>query len=156
MAEAKRVTLINQRDGKQVIPPDPDELKKDPKAKPRLVLQGEAVEVSAEEAAAMLRKHGKSWMDASKLVANVETAEVKKLKVALAAALDENAKLRAKAPATANDADLEDGDAVLLPDGKSTGVIVKMKKKGKCDVKLDENGNVSEFAVADLKPVPAP
>lgn len=150
MAEAaKRVTILNQRAGKVVLPPDPEDLENDPKAKARVLLSGQAIEVSAEEAPKYLRYQG--LIDASKLVSNVETAEVKKLKADLAAAKEENEKLKAGGPST-EDAELGDGDAVITPAGDK-GVIVKVKKKGMANVKL-ENGNTSAFKLKDLKADP--
>lgn len=58
-------------------------------------------------------------------------------------------------PLEAKAVKLKKGDSVLLPDG-GTGVIVKIDaKKKSADVKLDVNGNVSPFDLADLKPAPA-
>lgn len=161
MADAKRVTILNQREGKIILPPDPEELKKNPKAPARVLMSGQAIEVSAEEAPRFLRYNG--LIDASKLVANVETAEVKALKAKLAASEAENARLKKGS----DDADSEDDDvdngvldakkgvACLLPDG-SQGVVQSVNKAKKtAKVKRDDNGEVSDVNVADLKPVPA-
>lgn len=171
MADAKRVTILNQREGKVVLPADPEDVKKNPKAAARTLLSGQALEVSAEEAAKFLAYPG--LVDASSIVAGVESAEVKSLKERLAAAEAENARLRKKSgkalPAAAaedgQDSETDDVDtgvldakkgvACLLPDG-GTGVIQSVNKTKKtAKVKLDVNGNVSEFEVAQLKPAPA-
>lgn len=164
--EAKRVTILNQREGKIVLAPDPDELKANPLAKPRILFAGQAIEVSEEEAAKLIRYKG--LVDASKLVSG-DSSQVKALKAQLAAAQADNLKLKeAAAKSGAGDdgdsetddvdngvLDAKKGVACTLPDGK-TGVIVYVNKaKGTAKVKRDDNGNVSEFAVADLKPAPA-
>lgn len=139
-----RVTIINQKDGKLVLGPDPEELKKNPKAPARVVFSGRSIEVSAEEAEKLLNHKG--IIDAANVVPT-HGAQVADLKAKLAKLEAENEKLRKGAPAE-ND-ELGDGDEVVTPSGMS-GVIVKMKKKGRVDVKL-ENGNTSEFALKDLK-----
>lgn len=164
MAEAKRVTILNQREGKVILPPDPEELKKNPKAKNRELPGGQALVVSAEEAVKYLRFKG--IIDASTIVGTADSAEVKRLKDKLAASEAENERLRAAASDAGEESTTDDVDtgvldakagvAVLLPDGTNTGVIVSVnKKKGTAQVKLDENGNVSSFDVKDLKPAPA-
>ncbi len=169
MADAKRITIINQREGKLILPPAPEDLKLDPKAKPRVILSGHSAEVSAEEGAKLLRYKG--VVDASQLVEGADSAEVKRLKAKIAAYEVENARLRKGKGAKADEADSGDdsetddvdtgvldakkGVACLLPDG-GTGVIQSVNKAKKtAKVKLDVNGNVSEFDVAVLKPVPA-
>ncbi len=167
MAEVKRVTIMNQREGKVILPPDADELKANPKAQHRILLAGQAIEVTAEEAAKLLSYPG--MIDAATITKGVDSAEVKRLKAELAAAKAENVRLAKKGgkPAPAVDADDEDGDidtgvldakkgaACTLPDG-GTGVIQSVNKfKKTAKVKLDVNGNVSEFDVDQLKPVPA-
>lgn len=147
MGDAKRVTILNQGQAKFVLPPDPDELKENPKAKARELPAGRTLEVSAEEAEKLLTRAG--LVDLSKLAATDDSAEVKDLKAQLAAAQAENAKLKGGAP---EDEELGDGDAVLTPAGDK-GTIVKIKKKGMADVKL-ENGNVSAFKLSDLKADP--
>lgn len=93
MAEAaKRVTILNQREGTIVLPPDAEDLKKDPKTPHRKLMAGQAIEVSAADAAKFLNYKG--LMDASKLVGKADSAEVKRLKADLAAAKAENAKLK--------------------------------------------------------------
>lgn len=174
MADAKRVTILNQREGKVILPADPEELKKNPKAPHRTILAGHAVEVSAEEAPRLLRYKG--LVDASKLVATADSAEVKSLKAQLAASEAENARLKkgakdaspedvaAKAAAADRKAVMKKGAKVQWDNGQggvATGVVVKVHphKKGAqddtVDVKLDENGNVSPFPVSSLKPAPA-
>lgn len=160
MADAKKVTILNKREGKLVLPPDPEELKAfnalpEGKRKPsdapkhRELLAGQALEVSEEEAAKLLAYPG--LVDASKIVKGGDSAEVKRLKDQIAAKDAEIAGLKAKGGA-ADEVELGDGDAVITPAGDK-GVIVKMKKKGMCDVKL-ENGNTSPFKLSDLKADP--
>ncbi len=152
MAEAKmpaRVTIINQKEGKLVLPPDPEELKKDPKAKDRVVFSGHSLEVSADEAAKLLNHRG--VVDAAKLLGSAPN-EAAKLRAELADLKAENEKLRRGAPADEAADELGDGDEVLTQTG-DRGVIVKMKRKGRCDVKL-ENGNTSDFALKSLKAAP--
>lgn len=66
MADAKRITIINNREGKLVLAPDADELKANPKAKERVVMAGRSLEVSAEEGARLLNLRG--VVDAAKAV----------------------------------------------------------------------------------------
>ncbi len=174
MADAKTVTILNQREGKLVLPADADELKKNPKTPHRVLLSGQALTVSAADAAKFLRYAG--VIDASKLVAGAgDSAEVKALKAQLAAAKAENATLKKggkadkAAPAepadeAGTDSETDDVDTgtldakkgvpCTLPDG-TTGVIQSVNKAKKtAKVKRDDNGNVSDFKVADLKPAP--
>jgi preprotein translocase subunit YajC len=146
MADEKALkTILNQRQGKIILPPDPEELKKDPKAKPREVLAGRTVVVTAAEAAKLLNHRG--LVDADTLATSGPS--LADVQAQLQKAEAENAELRKKLGAAAADEELGDGDEVVTPSGMR-GVIVKMKKKGKVDVKL-ANGATSEFALKDLK-----
>lgn len=103
MAEAvkNRVTIINQKEGRIVLPPDADELKKNPNAKERVIMSGRSIEVSAEEAAKLLNHRG--LMDAAKVVPS-HGMQVAELKDKLAALEAENEKLRKAAPAAKKEA----------------------------------------------------
>lgn len=102
MADDKaRMTIINQKEGKLVLPPDADELKKNPKAKDRVVMSGQSIEVSAEEGARLLNHRG--FTDASKFVPS-NASNVSDLKNKLAALEAENEKLRKAAPAAKKEA----------------------------------------------------
>lgn len=98
MAEATkaRVTIINQKEGKLVLPPCPDELKKDPKAKNREVPSGHSIEVSTEEGARLMNHKG--ILDAAKAVP-AHADQLAALKKQLAAASAENARLAKLVPA---------------------------------------------------------
>lgn len=154
MADAKlKVTIINQKEGKLVLGPDPEELKAyeaAPKGKKkpadRVVPSGQSIEVSAEEAEKLLNHRG--VVDAAKAVPT-QGAQVANLKKQLADLQAENDKLRkGQEDADGADADLGDGDDVMTPSGLQ-GVIVSIKGK-MAKVKL-ENGNVSQFPLKDLK-----
>lgn len=184
MADAKRVTILNQREGKIVLPPDPEELESNPKAKGRELLGGQTIEVSAEEAKKLLRYKG--LIDISTIVKTAESAEVRELKAKLAAAEAENLRLKeagnagaagdnaddeaakaklaaekaaAKAAAAERKKIMKKGARVLMQDG-GLGTVVKVHphKKGaeddEVDVQLDVNGNVSPFLVSTLKLAP--
>jgi hypothetical protein len=175
-----RVTILNQRAGKVILPPDPELLKKDPKAKPRELQAGESISVSADEAPKLLRH--KMLVDASTILLGAESPEVKRLKAELEAEKEKNARLEdaAKgrpgktdeekaADAAAKEAEkaaaaerkkiMKKGARVLMQDG-GLGSVVKVHphKKGaaddEVDVKLDVNGNVSPFLVSTLKIAP--
>lgn len=103
-AKAERVTVVNQKEGRFVLPPDPDELKKNPKAKNREILSGRSLEVSAEEAAKLLQHRG--LVDAATIVGRTSSAaEIADLKKQLAAAKAENEKLSSKPAKKAKDAE---------------------------------------------------
>lgn len=93
----KRVTILNQKEGKLVLPPDADELKKNSKAKERVVPSGHALEVSAEEAERLLKHRG--IVDASKLVGpSGDAARVLELQKQLEDAKAENERLKKSSP----------------------------------------------------------
>lgn len=92
MADEKgRITILNQRAGKVDIGPDPEELKKNPKAKSRVLQSGESISVSADEAPRLLRH--KMLVDAAKILQGAESPEVKRLKAELEAEKARNARL---------------------------------------------------------------
>lgn len=93
MADAKRMTLMNQSARKVTLAADPEELKANPKAKHREILGGRSLEVSAEEGAKLVGRYG--LVDLSKIVASEDSSQVKALKAQLAAAQAENEKLKA-------------------------------------------------------------
>jgi hypothetical protein len=178
-----RITILNQRAGKVILPPDPEELKKNPKAKERILQSGESISVSADEAPKLLRH--KMLVDAATVLQGAESPEVKRLKAELEAEKSKNSRLEeaaakrgagaaddeaAKAEkAAAKEADkaaaalrksiMKKGARVLMQDG-GLGSVVKVHphKKGaaddEVDVKLDINGNVSPFLVSTLKLAP--
>lgn len=159
---AAKVTIVNQRQGKLILGPDPDELKafealpegkRIPSKRPkdREVPSGGSIEVTAAEAEKLLAHNG--IVDASKIAPSLEE-EKAKLRARIADLEKENADLRKKLGDAAKDADVElgDGDEVVTPEGKR-GVIVKIKGK-KADVKLAEGGEVESVKLADLKPAP--
>lgn len=90
-AAAAKVTILNQKEGKLVLPPDPEELKKNPKAEPRVLVSGGTLEVSADEAAKLLNHRG--LVDASKAMPSVGAREAE-LKKQIADLKAENAKLK--------------------------------------------------------------
>lgn len=147
--KSKFMTILNRREGKLVLAPDPAELKTNPKAKERVIFSGGSLEVSAEEGAHLLNLRG--VVDASTVIA--PSMRMAELQQQLEAEKAKNADLLKKLGPAAESVDLSDDDDVLLPDG-SKGTIVKLKKKGMADVK-SENGDVSTFKLADLKPFPA-
>lgn len=86
-----RITILNQRAGKVILPPDPEELKKNPKAKERILQSGESISVSADEAPKLLRH--KMLVDAATVLQGAESPEVKRLKAELEAEKGKNARL---------------------------------------------------------------
>jgi hypothetical protein len=124
----------------------------------RVVGPGESAKVSVEEGAQLLKTP--RIVDAAK-AHPAATEEADALKKRIKDLESENAGLKkGKEPKEPKPAKLKKGSEVITPAGDK-GVIVKMHpgKKGAgddaADVKL-ENGNTSKFALADLKPAPAP
>ncbi len=164
---ADRVTILNQRAGKVILPPDPELLKKDPKAKERVLQSGESISVSAEEAPKLMRH--KMLVDASTILQGAESPEVKRLKAELEAEKEKNARLEEfaakrgaapsadsedaakakadkaaakeaeKAAAAARKLIMKKGAKVSWNDGAETGVVVKVHphKKGAADDEVD-------------------
>ena len=152
MTESAKVTIINQRRGKLVLGPDPEELKafdalpeskRLAKNRPqnREVPSGSSIEVTAAEAEKLLNHKG--IVDAAKVAPSLGE-EQSKLKARIAELEAENAKLRKDGAS-----ELGDGDAVLMAEGQK-GVIKSIKGK-KAKVEL-ESGEVVDVKLADLKP----
>jgi hypothetical protein len=179
-----RITILNQRAGKVILPPDPEELKKNPKAKERILQSGESISVSADEAPKLLRH--KMLVDAATVLQGAESPEVKRLKAELEAEKVKNARLEEAAKGRPGKSDEEKaaeaaaaeeakarkaelkainkkGARVLMQDGGLGSVVKLLSKKDMAklglpgdgvEVKLDVNGNVSPFSLDSLKLAP--
>jgi hypothetical protein len=166
---ADRITLINQRDGKVHLGPDPDEMEKFlalPEAKrvkgkkplDRILQAGESITVSADEAPKLLRH---SFLkDASTVLQGAESPEVKRLKAELEAEKVKTAKLEelaakrgsaksdeekaADEEAKARKAELKainkKGARVLMQDGGLGSVVKLLSKKDMAKLGLPGDG----------------